>query len=243
MFDLSAQTKAIHTSLKIYGEVIYMAIYNIDVDFDEKTPLVLPNEFNQFDFGVDILKFNFKSGTSAFDPTTSYSQCFLRIERADGKINEIQVYKNTSEFLNDSNLYYLDHLLDPFDTFAAGSLKFVISFGSVDDNGVIVSRLSSRKIIFNIIPSISSYNAVDKKSIDLFVLLFNAVKALQATVNYQEYIDKLNSAVQSRDGFDLSQNDFTNELKEKLEGIEEGAEKNVNSDWAETDSSKDLWKV
>lgn len=36
-----------------------------------------------------------------------------------------------------------------------------------------------------------------------------------------------------------TQNDFTNDDKEKLDSIEEGAQKNVQSDWAQTDSSAD----
>lgn len=41
-------------------------------------------------------------------------------------------------------------------------------------------------------------------------------------------VDKLlNSKVNTKDGKDLSTNDFTNELKNKLDGIENGAQKNI----------------
>ena len=39
----------------------------------------------------------------------------------------------------------------------------------------------------------------------------------------------------------LSTNDFTTALKTKLVGIQEGAEVNVQSDWAETDTNKDSY--
>lgn len=41
------------------------------------------------------------------------------------------------------------------------------------------------------------------------------------------------------EGKGLSKNDFTDELKAKLEGVEAGAEVNVQADWNEADSSKD----
>lgn len=40
-------------------------------------------------------------------------------------------------------------------------------------------------------------------------------------------------------GKGLSTNDFTNELKGKLDDIEEGAEANVQSDWNQSDNTKD----
>ena len=42
-------------------------------------------------------------------------------------------------------------------------------------------------------------------------------------------------------GKGLSTNDFTNALKSKLEGIESGAEVNVQADWTETNSSSDAY--
>ena len=42
-------------------------------------------------------------------------------------------------------------------------------------------------------------------------------------------------------GKDLSTNDFTNELKTKLEGISNGAEVNVQADWDVTDTSSDAY--
>ena len=41
--------------------------------------------------------------------------------------------------------------------------------------------------------------------------------------------------VDKEDGKELSSNDFTDELKNKLDGIEEGAQKNVKSDWNATE--------
>ena len=57
---------------------------------------------------------------------------------------------------------------------------------------------------------------------------------VQVTVGASLY-----SKVDKVSGKGLSQNDFTNTLKTKLDGIEAGAEVNVQADWAEADNTKD----
>ncbi|MBR5506886.1 MAG: hypothetical protein IKV88_02435 [Clostridia bacterium] len=47
--------------------------------------------------------------------------------------------------------------------------------------------------------------------------------------------------VDKEDGYGLSENNFSHKLKEKLDNIEDGANVNVNPDWAETDESKDSY--
>ena len=50
---------------------------------------------------------------------------------------------------------------------------------------------------------------------------------------------KINGKVDAVEGKDLSSNDFTDALKSKLEGIEAGAEANVQADWSQSDNSAD----
>ena len=63
---------------------------------------------------------------------------------------------------------------------------------------------------------------------------WNSSHWIQVTVGegLYEKVDKVS-------GKGLSTNDFTNEYKQKLGGIEAGAEVNVQADWTENDSSKD----
>ena len=49
------------------------------------------------------------------------------------------------------------------------------------------------------------------------------------------------SKVDKVEGKGLSENDFTDALKDKLDGVSEGAEVNVQSDWDETNSSSDAY--
>ena len=51
--------------------------------------------------------------------------------------------------------------------------------------------------------------------------------------------EALDNKVDKVEGKGLSKNDFTDALKEKLDEIEEEAEKNVQSDWNQTDNTKD----
>lgn len=52
---------------------------------------------------------------------------------------------------------------------------------------------------------------------------------------------KINNKVDKVTGKGLSENDFTDSLKDKLNGIDAGAEINVQSDWAESSSSSDAY--
>lgn len=76
--------------------------------------------------------------------------------------------------------------------------------------------------------------------------------ALGLGANLSEYAKKtdltayarktdLNSKVDKVDGKGLSANDYTNAEKNKLSGIQSGAEVNVQVDWNEDDSSSDAY--
>ena len=56
------------------------------------------------------------------------------------------------------------------------------------------------------------------------------ITATKATIDISNKVDKV-------EGKGLSENDYTTAEKNKLAGIAEGAEKNVQSDWNATDSS------
>lgn len=53
--------------------------------------------------------------------------------------------------------------------------------------------------------------------------------------------DALDYKVDKEDGMGLSQNDYTDAEKDKLEGIENGAEVNVQSDWNQADTESDAY--
>jgi len=56
-----------------------------------------------------------------------------------------------------------------------------------------------------------------------------------------DMVDIRLSKVDVREGYDLSENSFSDEEKEKLSAIEAGAEVNVASDWAEADENSDSY--
>ena len=80
---------------------------------------------------------------------------------------------------------------------------------------------------------------VDKTSEGEVVVSKENVTAALGYVPADETI--LPTKVDKIEGKELSTNDFTNELKSKLENIEENAEVNIQSDWTETDSTSDAY--
>lgn len=65
------------------------------------------------------------------------------------------------------------------------------------------------------------------------------IPSTDMTQAVQQSLSKAENSVQQVSGKGLSTNDYTNEDKNKLSGIESGAEANVQSDWNENDGSKD----
>ena len=76
---------------------------------------------------------------------------------------------------------------------------------------------------------------VDRYGVALTQKLTNINQSINN--NTQAIDDKQNSIP----GKSLSTNDFTDEYKNKLRGIEEGAEVNVQSDWGEDDNTADSY--
>lgn len=79
--------------------------------------------------------------------------------------------------------------------------------------------------------SSDSSNPVENKVVN------EAISGLNTT--FQDVAEAIHDKVDKVEGMGLSTNDFTNEEKEKLAGIAEGAEVNVQSDWNVTDDSAD----
>jgi len=77
----------------------------------------------------------------------------------------------------------------------------------------------------------SDWNATSGKAEILNKPTIPSISGL-ATITYVDQQDALK--VDKVDGYGLSQNDFTNTLKTKLDGIQDGAEVNVNADWNAT---------
>ena len=79
-------------------------------------------------------------------------------------------------------------------------------------------------------------NYYTKSQVDSIV---SSITGESGTVITDETInDSIDNYIEGS-GKQLSTNDFTNELKDKLNGIAAGAEQNVQSDWNQTDTSSD----
>lgn len=86
----------------------------------------------------------------------------------------------------------------------------------------------------------NSYNALsDKPTIDGHELHSGCTSDELGLYDKISVDGLLSGKVDKVNGKDLSDNNFTNALKEKLDGIEKGASVNIQSDWAEEDTDAD----
>ena len=83
----------------------------------------------------------------------------------------------------------------------------------------------------------SDWNATSGKAEILNKPTIPSISGL-ATITYVDQQDALK--VDKVTGYGLSQNDFTNTLKTKLDGIQDGAEVNVNADWNATTGDAEI---
>ena len=199
-----------------------MNYHVIKVDFGDAGIISSGLKFKQFDFGHDCLKFVLYKDGEIFNPNLDFTEAFIRVLRSDGRFDERKIWDVQNSDLSFLSVgsdgeYYCEIELSYFETFVSGVLSFELSFLKYDSSKLSYSqRVTSPRVNVEIYNSISSYNVIDKKNIDLFVHLLVEIKALQATVTYKEYIDKLDS-------------------------IQRGANVNVQADWAEADPESDAF--
>jgi len=202
-----------------------MARFDVKVELNNAGVHSSGIKIKQYSYGIDTLRFLFFRGGSAFNPCEEFEKISLRILRADGKSDEITVYDgNAGEgfAIDDSGTSYFEHKINYFDSFVPGVVSYEIFFYSVADGGVDGVAVSPR-INLEVYKSISSFNIVDKKSMDFFAHLLDEIKALQATVTYEQYIAKLG------------------EISDFLKNVENGAQVNVQADWSENDEISDSY--
>ena len=102
-----------------------------------------------------------------------------------------------------------------------------------------IDPITGKWRVINASGSNSYNNLTDKPSIDGHEL-HNGCSADELGLYDKLSVDGLlENKVDKVEGKDLSDNNFTTVLKEKLDGIEEGAKVNVQADWNETDDTTD----
>lgn len=142
-------------------------------------------------------------------------------------------------YLNlDGLTHFLSKLLDKFNTMLGGKVDKVDGMGlstndfTTDEKEKLatIEEGATRVLVDSELSSDSS-NPVENKVVN------EAISGLNTT--FQDVAEAIHDKVDKVEGMGLSTNDFTNEEKEKLAGIAEGAEVNVQSDWNVTDDSAD----
>ena len=182
-------------------------IHSLSVDFSKVEPIKTDIKLKQFEFGSDVFHVSVYDEGKLFDPTGGKVLVCIRIQRPDGKMDEKIIYdtrlsdnpiednyvcSNVGNVITSS--YFIINPY-PFFTFCSGDIKCELWLRVYDDEGNTTINRVSQPFIYQIYKSISSYNMIDKESIDIITALIDAVTGLQATVTYDEYVEKLNGAV------------------------------------------------
>jgi len=173
--------------------------HEIKVDFADVSSITTDIKLKQFDYGNDVLRFMLYKDNVAYDPTADFSLCTIRCERSDGRVNENEIWKKDDESLCgitvvDDGVSYADVPYGFFESFRAGVVSFELIFYSFNDDGTIRQRCGLSQVRIEVYKSISSYNIVDKKSIDLIAHILEEMKAFKTTAEAQAYVDMLDDA-------------------------------------------------
>ena len=189
-----------------------MNYHEIKIDISDITDINSDVKLKQFNYGNDIFRVSFYKSGEFFDPTQDFDLCNVRTLRSDGRVNEREIWKKDDENLSgiksgDDGVYYADIDYGLFESFKAGSVGFEIIFYALDDAGIICKRHCLPKVNFEVYKSISSYNIVDQKSIDIISHILSEVLSLKTTANAQEYIDMLEAAKSAEQKRIISEND------------------------------------
>ena len=177
-----------------------MNVHTFNLDLCSAEPNDSGIKIKQFSYGNDKFNIYLFSGNEKFNPADSFSEITLRFIRPDGRFNERYIWKKDDEELS-SNLsagddsVMLSFNTKPFELYRAGEVKFELIFYLINDDGSIEKKLISSCVTFDVYKSLSSFNLIEKKSLDIIDELISEVKALQVTVNYEEYINMLEKAI------------------------------------------------
>jgi len=211
-----------------------MNVHKINVDFDSVQPIKTDVMLKQFEYGNDRFEISLLKNGSAWNPGEEFSEAHIKLSIPDGSFSERVLWIKESEDKNkllvneESTVLLYD--VDIFEVYKPGEVNLQIAFYSFDDEKKISKKTLSPIIYFDVFKSLSSFNLLNKKYIDLIDELINEVKALNVTVNYKEYVQSLmkaladivnldNNKVNKIDGKGLSSNDYTDEDKKCLEDL------------------------
>ena len=212
-----------------------MNVHNLNIDFNSVQPIKSNVNIKQFEYGNDCIEFSLLKNGAIWKPESEFSKATIKITAPDGIFSERVLWKKDDEEKNalsvtdDSTV--LSYNIDIFEVYKAGEVNLQICFYAFDDTGKISRKALSPIIYFEVFKSLSSFNLMSRKAIDLIDELINNVTALNVTVNYEEYVQKLMKAVSDianlssgkvdkEEGKGLSANDYTNEEKEKLHNLD-----------------------
>ena len=178
--------------------MINLNVHNLSIDFSSVSSIQADFKLKQFAYGNDSIEASLLFGGAAFDPTADYTEASVRFIRPDGRFDERYIWKKDDEAFSGLTVSdgagKLSFTICPFEVYSAGSLQIEFILYALGEDVNIKTKIISPAINIDVYKSISSYNVITKESIDIIDVLISEVKALQVTVNYEEYINMLEKA-------------------------------------------------
>ena len=172
-----------------------MVFHSINLDVADVGVVASGVRLKQFAYGKDVFRVFLKKNGEAYNPTEEFELCSVRFIRSDGRVNEKLIWKKNDESLagvaaGEDGMYYCDVTYDLFCSFIAGTVGFEIIFHSPESS----ERVVCSRIEFEVFKSISSYNVIDQKSIDLIAHILEDMAAFKTVAEAQTYVDMLEAA-------------------------------------------------
>lgn len=158
--------------------------------------------------------------------------------------SNLSVYSNDAGFI-DNTVNNLLNYYKKTETYTQAEVNALIS-AIVTLNILVVQTLPTQDISTTTIYLVPKATAETQDVYDEYIYVNNAWEHIGSTqVDLSDYYTKsetdalLDDKVDKVAGKQLSTEDFTSALKSKLEGIEAGAQANVQADWNQTDNTAD----
>lgn len=192
-----------------------------------------------------------KMGTAMTErPNLQFTGAAEVLDNAPSNKTVVNIPSNLSAFSNDAGFIdnTVNNLLNYYkktETYTQAEVQALIS-AIVTLNILVVQTLPTQDISTTTIYLVPKATAETQDVYDEYIYVNNAWEHIGSTqVDLSNYYTKtetdalLADKVDKVAGKQLSTEDFTSALKSKLEGIEAGAQANVQADWNQTDNTAD----
>ncbi len=219
-----------------------MKYHEVKLNVSDTETLKPEIALKQFDFGSDALRVLFYDGADAYDPSLDFDACTCRVIRPDRELDENFLWREDDDAIgdfpsNDEGIHYIDVPVSLMMSFVAGEVAIELSFIKFNA-GEIVARKTLARIVISVYASISSYNVIEKKQIDMLTHILSVAESLKVSCNVDEYVRFIEKAI--TDELERVNNEVLRDDSERLRAENEEERKNVEALRIEAEAERAL---